>query len=168
MSLNATSYVAFSDELTKIAVAKMVGNLIRRGWKDLSPGATRGGGWLGKQTTWRRNLPIGPKAIFTGLTAASIPGVVSKKDPLGKKRSRAERGTDLSADIVGGLAGAGAMLRLPGKKLRLARGIIGGLGGSLLASRIATTPWRRSREKARQPVLSHGEKKQLMPQQGAK
>jgi hypothetical protein len=171
LSLAAASYAAFSDELTKIGLAKTVGKWINRGWSEVGgvsgKAVTRGGGWLGKQDTWRRNLPIGGKSIFTGLTAATLPSTLSKRDPLGKQRSRAERVTDLGADLVGGLAGAGAMLSLPGSRGKLTRGIVGGLGGSLLASRVATTPWRRARAQATQPVLPAAKRQQLL-QQGRK
>jgi len=178
LSLDTETYAAFADELTKIGIAKTLGKWVGRGWRDiatlggeapkrrlgglLAPKVVRGGGWLGKQDTWRRNIPIGPKSIFTGLTAAAAPGALSKEDPLGQERSRTERSVGLGADILGGLAGAGAALSLPGTRFRLARSLVGGIGGSLLGGRIATTPWRRARERASQPVLTGRERQELM------
>lgn len=182
MSLNTNTYAAFSDELTKIAgakrsVGKTLGGFIRKGWEDiggmpmerrirgfLPPKKLRGGGWLGKQDTWRRNLPIGGKSMAVGLTGAMVPSALGKKDPLGQERSRSERSVDLGADIGGSLLGAGAALSLPGRKFKLLKSIGGAIGGSLLGSRIATTPWRAARERASRPVLSGQERRQLMGQ----
>ena len=182
MSIDRQTVSAFSDEITKIAVVKTVGKWLRRGWDDvadyggeqakrrlgglLPPKPVRGNGWLGKQDTWRRNLPIGPKSIFTGATLAMVPGAVAGKDPLGQERSRAERITDLGADVAGGLIGAGALLSSTGPKWRVGKSILGGLGGSILASRIATTPWRRARERAAQPVLSEQDRAALQRRMG--
>lgn len=169
MSLNTNTYAAFSDELTKIAgakssIGKTLGGFVRKGWDDLGGVPTRGGGWLGKQDTWRRNLPIGGKSMAVGLTGAMIPSAISKKDPLGRDRSRTERSVDLGGDIGGSLLGVGAALSLPGQKFKLLRSIGGAIGGSLLGSRTATTPWRAARERASRPVLSGQERQKLMSQ----
>lgn len=181
MSFDDRTYSAFGDELTKIAfVSKAVGvgkKLVRKGWDDigglpterrvrglLPPKKVRGGGWLGKQDTWRKNLPVGGKSVAVGLTAAMVPSALGKSDPLGQERSRVERGVDLGGDIGGSLLGAGAALSTPGKKFKLLKSVGGAIGGSLLGSRAATTPWRLSRERANRPVLSGREREQLMRQ----
>lgn len=183
MSLDPHTYSAFGDELTKIAgakagIGKTLSGWARKGWDDWggvtpgkrrlfglrAPAKVRGEGWLGKQDTWRRNLPVGGKSIAVGLTGAMVPSALGKADPLGQARSRTERSVDLGADVGGSLLGAGAALSLPGKKFRLARSIGGAIGGGLLGSRIATTPWRASRERASRPVLSGRERQQLMSQ----
>lgn len=183
MTLDPRTYSAFNDELTKIGgVGKAMGNLIRRGWDDIggvtpqprrmlglrAPKKIRGEGWLGKQDTWRRNLPVGGKSLAVGATAAMIPGTLRKEDPLGQERSRTERAADLTGETVGGLMGAGAALSLPGKRFGLLRSVGGAIGGSLLGSRMAATPWRRAREAERKPVLSPQERQRLFTQNVAR
>lgn len=167
MSIDLVTYRALNDELTKIAFLKSVGKMVRRGWDDLGgirgSEKIRGGGWLGKQDSWRKNLPIGGKSVATGLTAAMVPSALGKQDPLGRKRSRSERTADMSADVGGSLLGAGAMLtKFPGKRFGLLKSIGGAIGGSLLGSRVATTPWRMARERANRPVLTGRERQNLM------
>ena len=180
MTLDPTTYSAFSDELTKIGgIGKTMGGFVRKGWDDLagignmSGGVSknvRGGGWLGKQVNkdgtknWRRNLPIGGKSLGVGMTAAMVPSALAKTDSLGKDRSRTERSTSLAGETLGGLMGAGAALSMPGKRFGFLRSIGGAVGGSILGSHAASTPWRVARNRANKPVLSGQERQQLMNQ----
>lgn len=109
-------------------------------WHD-RPDAT----WMGKGKITSK-LPVGDKSIYTGLTAMAVPGALKKEDPQGLERSRAERVSGLAGSTVGALAGMGAMAHLPMKGLGITRSIVGGLGGSILGERMATTPFRHKAE----------------------
>jgi hypothetical protein len=191
MSLDPATYSAFQDEITKIGGAgavmrriggagrsagRTVGKWISKGWHDpLDQGkivstwkkgqpTENSWRWMG-QGKYRRHLPIGGKSVAAGFTAAAIPSALKKEDPYGMQRSRAERSTDLGAATVGGLAGTGVAMGLPWKGWKGTRALVGGIGGAMLAARLATIPWRRRRE-ARQagqvkevekpPILSSG------------
>jgi len=179
LSRHDQTYAAFGDELTKIAFLdkawKATKGFARKGWDDMggiAPGEKgRGNGWLGKQVnkdgtkSWRRNLPVGGKSIAAGLTAGFAPSTLGPRvDPLGQERTRTERAVDMGGEIGGSVVGAGAALSLPGKKFKLLKSIGGAVGGGLLASRVATTPWRAGRERAKRPVLSADERQNLMRQ----
>jgi hypothetical protein len=176
LSLPRETVSGFGDELVKIGgPLSTLGKWTRRGWDDLADiGATPvkrmggllppkkvQGGWMGRKGIWK-HLPVGGKSLTVGAVGLMTPGVLAKQDPLGRGRSRLERGADLGGDVLGGLAGAGAALSLPGKKWMLLRSIGGGITGSLIGSRVATTPWRVSRAQAARPVLSPEERQQLM------
>lgn len=150
---------------------------MRAGWDDignvptarrlrglLGPKKLRGGGWLGKQDSWRKNLPIGGKSILTAAGAGMGYGAIKKKDDLGQGRSRTERVMNVAGDLGGSLLGAGAMLALPGSKFRALRSIGGAIGGSMLGSAAVSTPWRMARARENTPVLSRKERQQLMSQ----
>lgn len=51
-------------------------------------------------------LPVGPKSMTLGFTAASLPGALRKEDPSGEGRSRVERMGGVLGGTVAGLAGA--------------------------------------------------------------
>ncbi len=187
MSLDQVTYRAFQDEIVKIGAPLPKGAVlnklrgagrtlkgwVRKGWDDpmnqgmvpdkVNPGKkVKGWDWWGKGK-YTRHLPIGGKSVFVGLTAPAIPGVLRKKDPYGAQRSRAERSVDLGSSVVGGLAGGGAMIGLPMKGWTGTRALVGGVGGAMLAARLATMPWRRRRA-ARQQAEA-GNAPQPAPQQ---
>lgn len=182
--IDQTSYSAFAEELEKIS------GWLRKGWEEIGGEGSRGG-WFGKAPVdlpkgaklrsralqgWRRvgsKLPIGGKAITVGLTAASLPSLMKKKDPLGFERSRAERATAMGAGTVGGIAGMGAAATHfpsrpiappkgkmptglfararkgvgPLRRLSLPASLIGGIGGAMLAERAATAPFKAKRRR---------------------
>lgn len=120
-------------------------------WKD-RPDAT----WMGRgsgpqDAPWKdrtgvtKYLPVGDKAILTGITAASIPGTLRKEDPQGLERSRGERFSGLAGGTLGSLAGMGALAHLPFKGFGITRAIIGGIGGGIAGERLATSPYRSAR-----------------------
>lgn len=71
-------------------------------------------------------LPVGPKAMTVGFTGMALPGAVSKEDPTGEGRSRAERVGSLAGGTVAGLASA---------KMGLVPAIAAGMGGDFVGGR---------------------------------
>jgi hypothetical protein len=148
--------VAGKNVMKKVPLKNEAGEQV---WHN-RPDAT----WMGRgngpqDAPWKdrtgvtKYLPVGDKAIYTGLTAAALPGAMKKEDPQGAGRSRAERVSGLAGSTLGALAGMGAAAHLPMKGLGITRSIIGGLGGSLLGERMATSPFRHSR-KAEMPAVA--------------
>ena len=179
MTLDPVTYQAFQIEIIKLGAplpgkAAVVNKLrgagktlkgwVSKGWNnpmnqpnvmDTSRSVTRSmpaWGWMGKGKV-TKYLPVGGKSMFVGMTAPAIPGALKKEDPYGAERSRTERSVDLSSNVVGGLAGGGAMISLPMKGWKGTRAMVGGVGGAMLAARLATMPWRR-RRKARQEAAA--------------
>ena len=93
-----------------------------------------------------KHLPVGAKPLMALSTATMLPGAVSKEDPSGQGRSRAERISGLVGSTAGGLFGVGAMLN-SGKFGPTASNFAGGIGGSMLGERLFTAPWRHRRER---------------------
>jgi len=163
MSLDPIMYRAFLDEMTKFGqggvlssvgnAGRQMGKWIGKGWHDPIGSGAKGWKWMGKGK-YTRHLPIGGKSITVGLTSLAVPGALKKEDPYGMGRSRTERTTDLGASTVGGLAGTGALMSLPWKGWHGTRAIVGGVGGAMLAARLATMPWRRSRKKLQEKSTS--------------
>lgn len=174
MSIDPQTYEAFTDELEKIALMGTLGragksigrgakNLLREGWNE--------GGWMGKGKI-TKNLPVGMKSQTVGFTALGVPTVMSKRDPIGKSRTRGERGAELTGYTAGGLMGSGAAMKLApkitgGRLAGLARGatrlgapIVGGIA----AARLLTSPWRKSRQEMARPVLPEDERRRLFQQ----
>jgi hypothetical protein len=152
---------AFRDEMESIlgqektaAFMADVGNKIlttmRSGWNYGSENP--GGGWLGEGMKLEgkggigrayeraitlngltRHLPVGPKALTVGFTAASLPGALKKEDPSGQGKSRAERLGSLAGSTIGGIAMAHS---IPGSLgAGIAGDYIGGKIGRLVGPR---------------------------------
>lgn len=173
--IDDTTIDAFGDELAKIAgmmgsLGKTMGKFVNTGWnKPMGlwekakhiDGPLKGKKMFdeaGKQVwhsrpdatfmgqgKYTKHLPIGDKTINTAIIGASVPGAVSKEDPEGIGRSRAERISGLAGGTVGMLAGQGAMAHLPMKGLGITRAIAGGLAGGILGERLSTSPFRKAR-----------------------
>lgn len=93
-------------------------------------------------------LPVGPKSLMVAGTAAMLPQVLAKEDPTGQDRSRLERTTGFAANTLGGLAGAGALMKTQfGSKHPILSSIAGGLGGGLAAEKLVTAPFKALRNR---------------------
>jgi hypothetical protein len=167
--VNGTSFLAFGDELVKIAFYQKVRqgfvNAMKEGWhgspeqiaagdgatwfgrgRQIKPGMGRGARMLEEATSLggaTRALPIGAKsmmAVGTGLMARSA---LSPVDQSGQNRSRAERVTGLAANTVGGLVGSALGNRIrPG----MMGSIVGGGLGGLAAEKLVTAPFAAFRK----------------------
>jgi len=184
--MDSKTYSAFGDELVKIAagpgvisrVGKTGGKWVSKGWDDMGEGGARGG-WFGalknkkgKPTAIRRHLPIGGKSLMVGLSVPAIPGLLAKQDPMGMGRSRTERVSGYGGMMLGGLAGAGALLSAPGRGLpiigsRAIRSIGGAIAGGLLGEKVSTLPWQRSRQAAAQPPIQDPARRDALLQRAA-
>ena len=196
--MNPTTYRAFADELEKIAMlgriksglksalsmgwhgdmTKPVGHQARQSWwgqgrdidyanmsrpkKVLDNISSLGG--------FTRNLPIGAKTMMAAGAVLQGREALRREDPTGQGRSRAERMTGVAANTVGGLIGAGALLRTNwGKNNAFMANILGGMGGGLIADRIATAPFRALRNRhqpAPQPMPVQQEPQYIDPNYG--
>ena len=127
--MNPVTYVAFVDEMTKIALAvpgravvRKAGELLRSGWHS--------GGRFGKVMT-------------VGSTAVMLPEAVAKEDPTGRGRSRAERLSRLTGSTVGGLVGGAVH---PGFFQSMAGGLAGGIAGDVAGGHLARLPGKAMRK----------------------
>jgi hypothetical protein len=116
MSINRLTFLGFVSEMSKTAVLRQLGR-----WT--AQGATAGG-------------PVG-MVMGAGLPLAlQGPAAFSAQDPTGQERSRFERVTDLGANVVGGMTGAGAAMAAT-KRLRInpvgQGGILANMGAALKA-----------------------------------
>lgn len=168
--MNSYSFLAFGDELTKIAFYnKLVSgfkNVLNDGWNGTPQNPVSslpGGGWTGTgpQITkdmgrageaWQhvsslggltKKLPVGIKSLQLAGTAAQLPGALSAQDRAGLGRSRTERVTGLVGNTIGGLAGAGLAARLGHHGL--AGNLIGGMAGAIGGEKLVTAPWSVAR-----------------------
>jgi len=158
--LDPVSLEALGDEIEKIAVAKRLGTLVAKGWKDIGGQGARGG-WFGKADTWRRHIPVGGKTLTAVGTAAAVPGVMKARDPLGRERSRTERATTLGAGTLGGLAGFGAALGRSGKA-GIIKSMVGGIGGAMGAEYLASKPFQAARMRRLQGPVDPNQRKELL------
>lgn len=130
--MNRDAFMAFGNELTKIAFA----NTIAKGFK-----AAIREGWHGTPAAPNSRLNKGLMLLGTGLMAKDA---IKPTDPSGIGRSRSERLTGLAGNTIGGMAGSSAMLRLMPNRPILG-GIVGGVAGGMLGEKLVTNPWARRR-----------------------
>lgn len=175
--MNDNTFLAFGDELTKIAFFKKVVDGFRSalgtGWHG-TPGnkqtwfgagmrpkgqfpipktnvlgqASRGFDRLTSLGGATKYLPVGGKAMTVLGTGLLAREAFKRHDPTGQERSKTERMAGLAANTVGGLAGAGKLMSMG--MGGLTGGLVGGIGGGMLAERLVTSPWRKARERAQQ------------------
>ncbi len=160
--MNDATFLAFGDELVKIAFFQKLRNgfvnTLKEGWHgSLDPNSPDRTTWFGKGRQIKpgmgrasrmfeefsslggatRALPVGAKtmmALGTGLMARDA---LRPVDPTGQSRSRFERTTGLAANTVGGLVGSAIGNRIrPG----LAGSLIGGLAGGVGLEKAVTAP----------------------------
>jgi hypothetical protein len=145
--MNAKTFAAFSDELTKIAFYQKVSgafmNLLREGWhgtkeapntwmgqgRVIKPGMSPMARTMEEATSLgglTKALPVGAKSLTALGTALAAHQAMQHFDPSGQNRSPAERMSRLGGNVVGGLVGSALASRhLPGSML-------GNIGGSLI------------------------------------
>lgn len=180
--MNAQTFLAFGDELTKLAFFKKLQNgfvnALKEGWhgtKDnpqtwmgqgrvITPGMGRGARMMEEATSLgglTKALPIGSKSMMMLGTGLMARDAMRAQDPSGHQRSRTERMTGLAGNTVGGLIGSTLASRaLPGS--RLLAPIAGGVAGGMLGEKMVTAPWRH----ARQQPMAQPAQQQMPNQQG--
>ncbi len=180
--MNNQTFLAFSDELVKIAfykrLAKGFMGAMKEGWhgtqanpqswfgqgRQITPGmSSMGRRWeeLSSLGGLTRALPVGNKSMLALGTYMGAREALRPEDPTGQQRSRAERVTSLAADTAGGLAGTAMALRLAPKSGIVAP-ILGGIVGSKLTRSVATAPFKAFRHPQQQQPMQP----EQMPQQG--
>ncbi len=141
--MNATTFLAFQDEIAKIALSKSAGLLRDVGTRIIS--STKGGirnvgNSIGAYATPVESFKRGWKATTTdfgsmskaqkGLMAVGLATggheALSKNDPLGKNRGRIERIGAVAGDQLGGIVGAPF-------------GLAGGMAAGLVGRKIGGT-----------------------------
>lgn len=181
MRLSGTTFLAFGDELVKIAFYQTLRNgfvnALKEGWHG-SPeqiAAGEGATWFGKgrqikpgMGRWARMgeemaslggatrvLPIGAKSMMALGTGVMAQQALKPVDPSGQGRSRTERLTGLGANTVGGLIGSAIGNRIsPGLVGSVAGGALGGMGAEkLVASPFAAARRRRMAQMQQQPAM---------------
>lgn len=154
MNLDGATLFGFRDELEKIAGLEGLGNALRSVpghlGTALKAGWNESGGWMGAGKLTSK-LPVGGKSLAVLGTAAQLPGALSKEDPSGQSRTRAERLTGLTGNILGGLAATGAIARtgLGQAALRthpLLTNLVAGVGGGLIGEKLLAAPFSHARK----------------------
>lgn len=161
--MNDTTFLAFGDELVKIAFFQKLRNgfvnTLKEGWHgSLDPKSPDRTTWFGKGRQIRpgmsrgarmfeelsslggatRALPVGAKTMMVLGTGLMARDALRPVDPTGQDRSRFERGVGLAANTVGGLVGSAMGNRIrPGMAGSLIGGLIGGIG----AEKLVTAPF---------------------------
>ena len=130
--MNRETFLAFGDEITKIAFM----NQLAKGFKSVLHE-----GWHGTKAAPNSRLNKGLMLLGTGLMAKDA---IKPTDASGLGRSRTERLTGLAGNTIGGMAGSSAMLRLMPSHPLLG-GIAGGIGGAVMGEKLMTGPWARAR-----------------------
>jgi hypothetical protein len=189
--MNHRAFSSFGDELTKIAVFKALGNAFKNalhtGWHGTGPlGSASRQTWMGQGLAlpaeraamgplgkaWdtatslggaTKHLPVGAKSMMLAGTALQAKDAIKGEDPTGQGRGHAERVTGVAGNAIGGMAGAGALLRTGfGRRNPLMANLIGGIGGGILGEKLTTTPWRAHRERQ----MAEQSRARLTPPQG--
>lgn len=186
--MNSDTFLAFGDELVKIAffqkLRKGFTQALRDGWhgtqKQIDSG--QGATWFGKGRIIKpgmganarrmeealslggltRALPVGSKSLMALGTGLMAREALRPQDPSGQQRSRAERVSGLAGNTLGGLAGAGFASRLvPGSGFIAP--IIGGMVGAHTGEKVMTAPFKHQ-----QPQPAQMQQPQPMPYQGVR
>lgn len=186
--MNDQTFLAFGDELTKIAFFQKVRsgfvNALKEGWhgtkenpqtwfgrgREIRPGMSRFGRTMEEFTSLgglTRALPVGPKSMMllgTGLMAREA---LRPVDPTGQERSRPERLTGLAGNTVGGLVGSALAQRAAPKSW--VAPMLGGIAGGMVGERALAAPFRAARQHrlAQQQQMQQPQQYyQQMPEQG--
>jgi hypothetical protein len=163
--MNDRTFLAFGDELVKIAFLQKVRNgfmsALKEGWHGTKENPAT---WFGqgrkitpdmntRQRMWEeasslggatKALPIGAKSMMMLGTGLMARDALRPQDPSGRDRSRTERLTGLAGNTVGGLVGSSLASRaIPGS--RFLAPILGGVAGGMLGERVTTAPFRAAR-----------------------
>ena len=165
--MNAQTFAAFGDELTKIAFYQKVSgafmNLLREGWHGPANNPELKNTWFGQGRVIKpgmspvartmeeatslggltKVLPVGAKSLTAVGTALAAHQAMQHFDPSGQERSRAERLSRLGGNVGGGLVGAAIAGRMmPGS-------LLGNIGGSLiggyLGEKVTSAPFAAAR-----------------------
>lgn len=170
--MNETTFLAFGDELVKIAFFQTVRNgftsALKEGWhgttnekntwfgkgRQITPGMSRLSR-MGEEFTSlggaTKALPVGAKSLMALGTYSAARQALNPVDSTGLQRSRTERLGGLAGNTTGGLIGSAIGNRLmPGMLGSIGGGIIGGKIGE----GIATSPFKLLRGNKNQPMQS--------------
>lgn len=192
--MNDQTFLAFGDELTKIAFFQKVRDgftrALKEGWhgtpeqiargegqawfgkgRQITPGMSRGARMMEEFTSLgglTRALPVGSKSMMllgTGLMAREA---LKRHDATGQGRSRPERVSGLAGNTIGGLVGSALAMRARPRSGFLAP-MLGGIAGGMVGERLMTAPFKAFRHPQPQPQQMQQmppEYYQQMPQQG--
>lgn len=162
---------SFGDELTKIAFFKALKNhltsSLSAGWNGTkeNPIATLPGkGWFGTGPLitpemgsggrafehitslggLTRYLPVGAKSLTLLGAGLEAKDAIPAQDPTGLGRSRTERVMGAAGSALGGIVGAGALMKHMPHSLVMAP-LVGGTIGASLGSAAFAEPWKAAR-----------------------
>ncbi len=163
--MNGETFLAFGDELTKIAFFQTLKNgltnALKEGWhgtkenpqtwmgkgRQITPGMGR------KARMWEdfsslggatKALPVGAKSMMMLGTGLMARDAMRAQDPTGQQRSRTERMTGLAGNTVGGLLGSTLAMRAAPKSF--VAPMLGGVLGGMVGERVMAAPFRAARE----------------------
>lgn len=177
--MNAQTFDAFGDELTKIAFFQKLRNgfvdALKEGWhgteqnpqtwmgrgRQVKPvmqanGTRKQLGRLGR--AWEeasslggmtRALPVGTKSMMLLGTGLMAREALRKEDPAGLQRSRAERVSGLAGNTIGGLVGSTLLARKMPGSAIAS--LAGGIGGSMIGEKLTAAPFAAFRRPPAQP-----------------
>lgn len=147
----------FGDELQKLSgilgqVGKGLAGDFKEGWRDMiRPGNSR--------------MARYAKPLFVGGTALTAYDALQPQDSLGQNRTKQERVAAGTGGTLGGIAGAGGVLRTAwGARHPGWAATLGGIGGSLIGERLLAHPFAHARKA--QAAHDQAQQQQMMPQQG--
>lgn len=185
--MNDKTFLAFGDELTKIAFFQKLKdgfvNTLKEGWhgtkenpqtwmgkgRQITPNMSRGGRMLEEFTSLgglTRALPVGSKSMMLLGTGLMARDAMRPQDPTGQQRSRLERMTGLAGNTIGGLMGSTLAMR--GAPKSFLAPMLGGIAGGMVGERLMAAPFRAARQHrmGQQQMQQPQQPQYSMPEQG--